>query len=72
MISNLLQSRLLQNTHCDSPQMPEDFSAQLEEFKTLAHSTLFSDAGFLSIEQDFTETLDVIELYLGSKKKTLA
>ena len=69
MDNKLLQSRLMQNTHSDSGQMPEDFSAQFEEFKTLAHSALFSDAGFLAIEQDLTEALDIIELSLGSKKK---
>lgn len=69
MINKLLQSRLMQNTHSDSAQMPDDYSVQFEEFKTLAHSTLFCDAGFLSIEQDLTEALDIIELSLGGKKK---
>lgn len=56
----------------DPVQMPEDFSAQFEEFKTLAYDVLHGNTGYLAIEETLDETLGVLEERLKSKKKCLA
>lgn len=53
----------------DPVQMPEDFSAQFEEFKTLAYDVLHGNTGYLAIEETLDETLGVLEERLKSKKK---
>ncbi len=73
MEKSILQSRLLQSAKClDSAQMPEDYSAQFEEFKTLARSVLYSDAGFNAIEETLDEVLIILKESLKRKKKCCA
>ncbi len=73
MEKSILKSRLLQSAKCcDSAQMPEDYSAQYEEFKRLAHNVLYSDAGYLAIEETFDEVLGILEESLKGKKKCCA
>ncbi len=70
MEKSILQSRLLQSAKCcDSAQMQEDYSAQYEEFKTLARNVLYSDAGFNAIEEAFDEILCTLKECLKRKKK---
>lgn len=73
MEKSILKSRLLQSAMCcDSAQMPENYSAQFDEFKTLAHNVLHSDAGYLAIEETLDEVLGILEESLKRKKKFCA
>ncbi len=70
MEKSILTSRLLQSAQCcDSAKMPEDYSAQYEEFVTLAKGVLYSDAGFNAIEETFDDTICFLKECLMRKKK---
>ena len=52
--------------------MPEDYSAQYDEFRALAQGVLFSEAGYLAIASVLDEVLGLLEEGLENKKKNVA
>lgn len=72
MYQAIFESRLLRSAQCEAGQMPEDYSAQYDEFRALAQGVLFSEAGYLAIASVLDEVLGLLEEGLENKKKNVA
>ncbi|MDD7454982.1 MAG: hypothetical protein PUK70_01830 [Bacteroidales bacterium] len=70
MTQQLLKSRLLGSAQCAPEQTQPDFDAQLEEFKAIVHSVLYSESGYIAIAQSLDEALGLLEECLASKQRT--
>lgn len=67
----LLKSRLLRNAEANGDCLEQDFSSQYDEFVELTNDVLFSDLGYLAIDETLHEALGLLDECLRGKKDNL-